>query len=451
MNDGSTFDVIVCGGGTAGSVAAIRAARLGLRTALVERQSQLGGTSTLGLVTPVMPNQACGVELVAGIHRELHDRLTREGLGETRGFDPIRAAVVLEEMAADAGVTLLYHSELINAHTENTRLTQIDLVAFGQRFTLTADFFIDATGDALLTSMCHLPTQCGREGTGEHQPLSLRFILADVDISRACDFIAQNTPAGQNCLWPCENDATGHTLSVDPTWLEARAADSDALGNWKNQLSFNFYTIPGRPTDVCFNAPRVLCDDPLDPHQLARAYSDGRRQISAYWTYFRKHVPGFETSYISCIAPLIGIREGRRIVGDFILTEQHVRQFARFDDAVCRCSYAIDVHHTTRRGMTLWYLPNDQWYDIPYRAMLPKTITNLIVAGRCLSSDFIAHSSYRIVPVCRGLGEAAALACNIAKTMRVDLHSIPGHALKHQLLELGIMITPNHRKTDLQG
>jgi ribulose 1,5-bisphosphate synthetase/thiazole synthase len=436
------FDVIVCGGGTAGSVAAIRAARLGLRTALVERQSQLGGTSTLGLVTPVMPNEACGRELVAGIHRELHDELTRQGFGDARGFDPVRAAFVLEEMAVQAGVTFFYHTELLGVQQHLDKLNHLELSACGKRFFLSASFYIDATGDALLALMCGQPVREGREGSGEHQPLSLRFILSGVDVQKAKDYIVRNTPAGTQYIWPCDETCASCTLSIHPEWLEARGGETNYLAPWKSQLMFSFYTIPGRPEEVCFNAPRVLCVNSLDSACLSQAYIDGRKQILGYERFFKEHVPGFENSYISYVAPLIGIRECRRIIGDFILTEQHVQQFARFEDAVCLCNYAIDIHHNQDGGATLWYLPQDKWYEIPYRAMVPKTIKNMIVAGRCISTDFVAHSSYRIIPICRGLGEASAWACRLAKTKSVDFHDVRGGELKQQLIDQGIMIEP---------
>jgi hypothetical protein len=390
-----------------------------------------------------MPNEACGRELVAGIHRELHDRLTQEGTGEARGFDPVRAAFILEEMAAQAGVTFFYHTELIGVQLQHDRLNCVELCSCGKRFTLSASCFIDATGDALLASMCGQPVREGREGSGEHQPLSLRFLLAGVNIEKAKDFITRNTPAGKQGIWPCESVPGSQTLSIHPDWLEGRAGETDDLAPWKKQLMFSFYTIPGRLDVVCFNAPRVLCEDSLDPVRLSEAYIDGRKQIHHYWKYFTENVPGFEKSYISYVAPLIGIRECRRIVGDFILTEQHIRQFARFDDAVCLCNYAIDIHHNRDGGATLWYLPKDRWYEIPYRALLPKTVENIIVAGRCISTDFVAHSSYRIIPICRGLGEAAALACFLAGKKRVRLPGIPGAELKGQLIDHGILIEPN--------
>ncbi len=442
MRESLEFDVVVCGGGTAGSVAAIRAARLGLRTALIERQSQLGGTATLGLVTPCMPNAACGVEMVGGLHRELHRRLTEEGKGDTHGFDPARAAMLLEEFAVDAGVVLAYHTELIGVERQGDSIQAVELSSSGRRRRMSASNFIDATGDAVLSMLAGVPLRSGREGTGEHQPMSLRFVMAGVDVRATLEYIQKTTPPGRQAVWPCGPEEKP-TLSIHPDWLEEQAAASETLTPWANRLTFSFYTIPGRSDAVCFNAPRVLCGDPSDTRSLSTAYADGRKQIRAYHKYFRTHVPGFANAYIDYIAPLIGIRESRRIEGRFTLTEDHVRNFARFDDAVCLCNYAIDIHHSTDRDATLWYLPSDQWYEIPYRCLLPARINNLIVAGRCISSDFVAQSSYRIIPVCRALGEASAFACATARRKQTPAAEIDGSELKQQLLQHEVIVIPN--------
>jgi len=438
------FDVIVCGGGTAGSVAAIRAARLGLRTAIVERQSQLGGSATAGLVTPVMANSASGVELVAGIHRELHNELSRLGYAELRGFDPVWAAMVLEKFAVDAGAQIIYHCELIGAKVEADRLVAVRAAALGRQFELSASYFVDATGDALLAMMAGEPTREGAESGGKHQPTSLRFVLANVDVERVIKFVADHTPPGERCIWPCKDAPSDEwTLSIHPKWLEQEAAQSDDFQQWKDHLVFSFYTIPGRPETACFNSPRILCKDASDPKELSRSYTDGRQQIQSYWRFFKDRVPGFEKSYIAFVAPLMGIRECRRIVGNFILTEEHVRHFEHFEDSISACSYAIDIHHTQNGGATLWYLPDDKWYEIPYRALLPLKCTNLIVAGRCISSDFVAHSSYRVIPSCRGLGEAAAYACAAAVNNKCRLNQIDAVQLKQQLCRDEIMMLPH--------
>ena len=379
------FDIIVCGGGTAGSAAAIRAARLGLKVVLIERQSQLGGSSTLSMVTPVMANAACGIELVGGIHQELHKILQKEGYGELRGFDPVWAAMMLERMADEQGVEIYYHSEITGVRIDGGKIEAVDVAALGRKFSLSAEYFIDATGDALIAVMADETTVKGRRITGEHQPLSLRFMMANVDIDRVKQFVSENAPAEMKCIHPCviSQKVQGATLSIHLKWLEEKAAASEYLKLWKNQLMFSFYTIPGRADVVCFNAPRVLCADPSDPQELSSSYIDGRKQILQYWRFFKENVPGFEKSNIDYIAPLIGIRECRRIVGKSVLTESDVRNFSHFEDGICLCNYPIDIHHTSERGATLWYLPDDKWYEIPYPALLSGGIPNLIVAGRC--------------------------------------------------------------------
>lgn len=435
MNNHS-FDLVVCGGGTAGSAAAIRAARLGLSVALLERQSQLGGSATAALVTPVMPNAAAGTELVAGIHRQLHDELTRLGVGEVHGFDPVWAAIVLERWAAEAGVRLFYHTELIGVRKNGPHLAAVQAAALGKRFEVRGRYFIDATGDALVANFAGEPVRMGREETGEHQPMSLRFIVTGVDVQRVTSFFRDKSPES---VWPRQDLPGLATYSLEPQWLTEQAKQTEALARWQAQLTFSFYTIPGRPDALCFNAPRVFCTDPTDAARLADAYVDGRRQIVEYWRFFRQHVPGFKHSRIETVAPLIGMRECRRIEGRFVLCEQHVRNLAKFDDTICRCNYPIDIHHAAGDGTTLWYLPADAWYEIPYRALQPQHTTNLLVAGRCISTDFVAHSSYRIIPVCRGLGEAAAYACAMAKAANADFNEVDGRQLSRRLQTAGLM------------
>ena len=430
------FDLIICGGGTAGSVAAIRAARLGLKVALVERQSRLGGSATLGLVAPMMSNRANGRYLVGGLNRELRDRLERDGFADGRGFDPLMAAVALEDMAHQAGVTILYHAELTGVHRRGRRIRDVVLSALGRRLVLSARCFIDATGDAILAMLAGEPTVEGREEDGAHQLMSLRFLLASVDVARALKHVEQTCPAGKRPYWPCSERSETRSLSVAPRWLQGEAVAAGYLGAWQEHLVFSFYTVPGRPDTVNFNAPHVHGFDPADPAGLSEAYVDGRTQILEYWRFFRDRFPGFERSYIAEIAPLIGIRECRRLVGEFVLSEQDVRELRHFADGICQCNYMIDLHLPDARGAHKagWWPPTDQWYEIPYRAMIPPRTDNLLVAGRCISTDFVAQGSYRIIPICRGLGEAAAFACRMSLAGRKALREIDAPELRRRLV-----------------
>ena len=437
------FDVIVCGGGTAGSIAAVRAARLGLRTAVIERQSQLGGTSTAGLVTPQMANHCCGKDLVGGLGRELRQELSAMGYAEGRGFDPVWTSILLEKWARREKVALFYHCELIGVEKDQNQLTAVELAGLGKRLKLRGSYFIDATGDAMLAMLAGEPTQEGRTDDGEHQPMSLRFVLGSVDVRQALGFVRAQEPEGVRSIWPCSDQEDGWPMSVNMKWLRPTAEQLAGLAPWEQQLYFHFYTVPGRKDWAAFNAPRIMKHDPADPASLSDAYADGRAQIAEYWRFFRDHVPGFDKSYIAQIAAMMGIRECRRIRGRFVLTEEHVRNLSRFDDAVCLCNCPIDIHSNRDDTSSLWYLPADRWYEIPYRAMLPEHNENLIVAGRCISSDFAAQGSYRIQSCCQALGEAAAYACHAGHSEQRPLPAIDGAQLKQRLIQEQVLLVPD--------
>ena len=444
----SDFDLIVCGGGTAGSVAAIRAARLGLRTAIVERQGQLGGSSTAGLVTPQMANRCAGKDLIGGISRELRESLSALGYGDGRGFDPVWTTILLEEFARRDKVVLFYHCELIGVDQDQKWLTGVELASLGKRFKLKGSYFVDATGDAILSMLAGEPTQEGQEVNGEHQPMTLRFILGNVDVEQAIRFVRERQPDGVRSIWPCSDRTDGGPLSVNLKWLHGEAKQWGGLEKWEDQLYFHFYTVPGKADWAAFNAPRIIQYDPTDPASLAEAYADGRAQIAEYWRFFGDNVPGFGRCYIAQIAPMMGIRECRRIRGEFVLTEAHVRNLSRFPDAVCLCNCPIDIHSNRDGSSQLWHLPADGWYEIPYRAMLPAHTENLIVAGRCISTDFSAHSSYRIIPCCQALGEAAAYACETACSQNIQLPDIDGVRLNKRLTQDEVLLPPAGQKKE---
>ncbi|MGI8924915.1 MAG: FAD-dependent oxidoreductase [Fimbriimonadales bacterium] len=405
------YDVIVCGGGTAGATAAIKACRLGAKTLVVEQMNGLGGTQSMGWVTPMMPNYLGDEQLVGGVNRDI--QLEHAGLSPETNFpnaqvwyNPVILALALDRLADEAGVERLYGSFLVRAFMMNESITGIDVTAKGSPglLRLTAKVFIDATGDADLAFLAGAPTDSGDE-TGTNQPMTLRFAVGNVDIGKVGSFFGDDArPNMPDFLSVGFADAKASVIGeAVKDAIETGMLAQDDIGY------FQFFTMLGRPRELAFNCPRITGFDPLDAFSLSKAMSVGREKIFRIHAFCKAYLPGLEDSYVSVVAPLMGIRESRRIVGRYVLTEEDHQSCRKFPDAIARNRYPIDIHLASG-GVDLKKLPPDDYHEIPYRCLLPVGVSNLLVAGRCLSATFAAQSSVRIQPVCRAMGEAAGAA-----------------------------------------
>lgn len=430
------FDVAVCGGGTAGAAAAIASARQGAKTVVIERMGALGGTQTQAWVTPMMPNYLGDFKLDRGLNLEIVRAQSAtqpppsELLHGDVWYDPVELARILDVIAEAAGVQCLFDATLVAAVVERQTVRTIDLMTRGGIVTILAKCFIDATGDGTLSALCGAETMGGDEA-GTHQPMTLRFIMGGVDLARAR---AQNAE-----MWRV-ND--GYFLEAGYAeaktgWLgpKIEGAIAEGILDHDDLGYFQCFTVNGRPNEMAFNCPRIAGLDPLDPFQLSRAYQVGRAKIKRISQFMIQYIPGFEHSFVSVVAPMIGIRESRRVVGDYVLTaDDHLSQ-AKFDDVVARNRYPIDIHLKT--GLDYRRFPDGAWHDIPYRSLVVKGFDNLWVAGRCLSADFVAQSAVRIQPVCRSMGEAVGIAGALCAKEGVTSREIPYSSVAN-LLDLSL-------------
>jgi hypothetical protein len=244
---------------------------------------------------------------------------------------------------------------------------------------------------------------------GKNQPMTLRFTLGNVDTQAVADFFAEDARPNQPDFLSV-GYAKAEESRIAP--LVRKAVDDQSLH--EDDLGyFQFFTVLGRPRELAFNCPRITGFDPEDPADVSKALAVGREKIFRIAEFCKKHLPGFGASYVSVIAPLIGIRESGRVVGDYILTEDDHQQCRKFPDAVAKNRYPIDIH-LADGGVELRKLPPNDYHEIPYRCLLPVGLQNVLVAGRCLSATFVAQSSVRIQPVCRALGEAAGAAAALS-------------------------------------
>ncbi len=411
--------IVIVGGGPAGWVAAVAAARNGSRVMLVEQYGFLGGLATMGLVSPFMRYATKEEQLIQGIFQEFCDRLKRVAGFKHASFDPEKYKRVAQEMALEAGVELLLHAYLIKARVKDRKIKHIIVMTKGGRLNLSAPLFIDATGDGDLAALAGVPYEVGRASDGLTQAMTLMFVVGGVDCERVEDYLL-NHPK-EYLHWP-----NADTIAYSETGLLCRAGffsavrkahDAGRLDRAVEQLFFISLPLDDM---VVFNTTNVLELSPLDAFDLSRAELVARKQVWQIMGVLRE-LPGFEKAYLVATAPHIGVRESRRILGEYVFTGDDVLQGCRFPDVIARGDYGIDIHDPKGEQSTVEHPPEPLPYDIPYRILVPREIENLLVAGRCVSSTHEGQSAIRIQPICMAMGEAAGTAAALC----LKLHTTP--------------------------
>ena len=395
-------DVLVAGAGPAGVAAAIAAARAGAEVRLLERAGCLGGTWTAGLLSWIIDSGN-----KSGIVKEFVLRLEARGTGTRFGgsvaYEPEVMKIVLEEMCIEAGVRVQLHTLLVSAVCDaDGRLRWAVTESKSGRQAWAAEVFVDATGDGDLAARAGCSFDYGHEQTGDAQPMSLICLVVGLDPAAVTPFVrGLAEPAGRGdpkAALLAEMRRAGVTPSyVRPTIFH--------LGRGLFCFMINHeYGVRG--SDAAETTQATL-QARAEVHSLIEAL----RRLGKPWTDVR----------IVATPEHIGVREGRRIRGLYQITTDDLVRGARFDDAVCRCRFGVDVHSTnpkkdkgiTRSGVRA------KPYDIPYRSLVARDVGGLLLAGRCISGDFLAHSSYRVTGNAAATGQAAGAAAVLAaKTSR---------------------------------
>jgi hypothetical protein len=420
------FDVVVVGSGSAGSTAAIAAGRYGARTLLIDRLPFLGGTSTAVLDTFYAfytPGEAPR-RVVGGIGWEVAERLKRAGVAFERPntygagtgitYDPEFLKVTWERMAEEANVHVLLHTWVTGVDVLDGQVRSITVWNKAGQSSITARAFIDASGDADLCAMASVPYD-GPNNTPNLQSLSTIFRLANVDVERAA------------------------ALPKTELWAMMRAAA--ASGEYRlPRLEGSWHRTPYRGV-VTIHMTRVPRVDATDPEQLTRAEIEGRRQVQEYHRFLRDRVPGFAQSVLVATSAAIGVRESRRVIGDYRLTRDDVLEQHRFDDEIALCGAPIEDHLSATD--TRWtYVPQDGVYGIPYRCLLPAGVDGMLVAGRCFSSTHDAHASARSMATCMAMGQAAGTAAAMAAAGHISPRSLGSVELRRRLTDDGAVFEP---------
>ncbi len=412
-----TADVIVAGAGTAGAVAALSAADSGARVLVVEQFGSAGGSGSLGLVTPLMSPGIRNKPQCSYLGKEIIERLYREQAsdGDLKCFfDPLMLSVVLEEMLRERGVTMLYQTVVNGVDAEQGHIRGFRIFNSSGNGMIRADrCYIDATGDAAVCHLAGLPTLHGDEETHRNQPCSLRYMIGGIDLDRFWRFLCEKRGA-QGMDRP-ENFDGAATLGQGKWALNdffRQAVDRGDLAQ-EDALYWQFFTVPGRKDTLAFNCPEFFdIDDITNAENQSMVQVEGKIRILRHLRFYRKHLPGFENAYIAQISAMVGIRESRRAVTEYILTAEDAFAWRKFEDAVVQSNYPIDIHGRKLKNLEFARKEDEpeKYYEIPFRSQIVRGMDNLLVAGRNIGTDFVAQSSARIMPTCRALGEAAGIA-----------------------------------------
>ncbi|MBO5898259.1 MAG: FAD-dependent oxidoreductase [Clostridia bacterium] len=411
------YDLAVIGGGFAGVAAALAAAREGASVLIVEKSNCLGGAAVNCLVNPFMAYwtrvDGVRVDLSMGIFKAIHDRMKARGAMMAETFLEEELKMILNDMVEEAHVDLLYHAYIFEAEKCDGQITSVKVATKSGVVSVEADYFIDATGDAQLAYLAGCPTVLGREADHLCQPMTLCFRLGNVDAERFYASRERLQEAHQRAL------AAGELINPREDVLVFKTPVKNVLH---------------------FNTTRVVKRNPTDPEDVTAAEVLARKQVREIYDFMKRHADGLEDSFLMMTAAEIGVRESRMIVGDYVLTEQDCRNCVKFEDAIAACNYDIDIHNPEGTGTSHYYFPEGTYYTIPYRSLIPLEAENLLVAGRCISSDHGAQASYRIMPTVCCLGEAAGTAAGLAVRAHCTVREVDVKILQRVLTHNGAFV-----------
>ncbi len=417
-------DVLVIGGGPAGMIAALAAAEQGAAVTLVERYGFLGGVSTQVMDTfcGMYPSGDNPPKIVGGIMDRVIDELFHRGKALYRmcpysysrlvTYDQPTLKVIWETMARQAGVNVLLHTFVVDAWREGDRVAGVVAVNKGGFVRLQARVVIDASGDADVAAAVGVPYESAEDGPVQTLTTSFRLMHGDVERSQQ---------AGTEDL---------RTLVAEAVEGNGYDLPNPDVPFWRTPLAGVVSTNMTQITDI----------DPSDPLQLSEAESRGRRQALGCIRFLREFVPGFENAGLLDFGTQIGVRESRRICGDYQLTREDVVSGQKFEDAIAKGAWPIEDHRAEQDSTAWNLLSDDVVYDIPYRCLLPQGVEGLLVAGRCLSADHEAHASARPMVQCMAMGQAAGVAAALALDKNLMPREVSMGELQDSLRELGAVI-----------
>ncbi len=450
------YDVAVIGGGSAGLCAAVSSARNGAKTILVEATGGIAGDLTSGLPIDGC-RSTCGEWIIGGVGRELFDECDRYGGYVGSIFDKRSLWVVMVnprvlgfaalKLLKGSGADYLPYTQVVASQRDGNLIKSVTAVNKGKKINIKAKTYIDCTGDGDLAAMSGVPFEFGSE-TGELQPVSIVFQMRNVESKKLMEFVRDNADSlglGENPL----NNKSGEELAFE--LYEAGVPKIFFSGEGKmlqkamkdgSMYKCSMLTVTPNSKDyscVTINSTRVVISDPTSGLELGKAMYGLAEQTDMAVNFLLNNVPGFENAYFDGSSPRLGVRETRRIIGEEILKQDDVMHAVKRSDGVCKGGHEVDIHGAGQNHIRR-AIDDGGSYDIPYKCLVAKDMSNLLIAGRCLSADRGAHSSARVMGTCMAMGQATGTAAAMCTGDNIHVCDIDVESLRRKLKSQGAVI-----------
>ncbi|MBK1809845.1 FAD-dependent oxidoreductase [Clostridium sp. YIM B02505] len=433
------YDVIVAGGGPSGVGAAVAAARNGAKVLLIEKYGFLGGMATAAAVPAFCPYTDGEKVIIKGIGLEVLEAMKKESNYDSpikdkkelikRMYDwiPIDTEAlkrVLDNIVLDSGTNILFHTVATDVVSEDGNIKAIVVENKEGKNEIRCKYIIDCTGDADIVVKAGGEHEYGDE-EGLVQAVTLCYRISNINMERLIEYFKTSGDTG-NLTKAVERARLNNEFNFKEKHVAGFSIQNDGVAG--------------------LNFGHVYEVNPLKAEDMTRAEVESRRNIPAMIDFLRKYVPGLENAVLVSSGPMVGVRETRRIIGDYRLTARDYFDRVEYEDSIARYAYPIDVHPSKTRDV-IYKDENDQYvtsrykpgesYTIPYRTLLPKGLKNIIVAGRPISADRAMHGSFRVMPACFATGEAAGTAVAICSKEGIELRDIEIKKLQEQLKKQG--------------
>ena len=416
----ASYDVVVAGSGPAGICAAVAAAREGAKVALVERYGVVGGNLTAGYVGPILGMVGKGTmrdEIVSLLGVPENDMIGETG----RAHDFERAKMLLAQFVNHPNIDVYLQTTVTDVIKEGNAVVGLVVTAGEGQFVIKGAVTVDATGDGLVSYLAGAQTEKGRED-GLMQPVTLEFTIAGVDESK-----------GIICIGDVDEVKLGDERFLDyckRLAVEGEIPEKIAAVRLHPMVYDGYRQV---------NTTQVNGVDMTRVEQIFKADLELREQMYLLEEFFHKHIPGYENCRVISSGTTTGVRETRRVIGDYVITAEEMAAGCRFDDVIVhRAEFIVDIHNPAGSGQAEEHIQYCDPYDLPYRCFTPKGVENLYTAGRCISGTHRAHASYRVMSICMAMGEAVGIAAALCAAEGVTPRELDVKKLQKSLTDKGI-------------